>query len=74
MPRTLHHTAQGIEDGLGGEVLGGDQVNEVLLAVFLLELVSAGCPVGCPESHMTYLLEDVEDGRVGVLQRGSQEL
>lgn len=38
---TLHHTAQRIEDGLRGEILGGDQVDKVLLAVFLLELVSA---------------------------------
>jgi hypothetical protein len=59
---------------LRGEVLGGNQVDEVLLAGFLLELVSALCPAVCPESDMTYLLEDIEDGRIGVLQGGRQEL
>ena len=57
-----------------GEVLGGNEVNEVLLAVFLLELVLACRPVEPWESHMTYLLQNVEDSGVGVLQGRSQEL
>jgi ribosomal protein S5 len=34
---TLHNTAKSIEDSLRSEVLRGNQVNEVLLASFLLE-------------------------------------
>lgn len=41
-PLTLHDTAQGIEHSLGGEVFRGDQVDEVLLASFLLDGVSWG--------------------------------
>jgi hypothetical protein len=42
-PPTLHNTAEGIENGLGCEVLGGDQVDEVLLAGFLLRLMLTYC-------------------------------
>jgi hypothetical protein len=40
----LHHTAEGIEDSLGGEVLGGNEVDEMLLTFFLLLGVSWGGP------------------------------
>lgn len=33
---TLHDTTKSIEDCLRGEILGRDEVDEVLLAVFLL--------------------------------------
>jgi hypothetical protein len=33
---TLHYTAQCIEDGLRGEILRGNQVDEVLLALLFL--------------------------------------
>jgi hypothetical protein len=36
--RTLHDTAQGIKDGLGGKVLGGYEVYEVLLPPLLLQV------------------------------------
>lgn len=53
--RTLHNAAQGVKDGLGGEVLGGDEVDGVLLSLLLL-------------------LDDVEDGGVGLPQVGGQHL
>lgn len=34
--RTLHDTAQGIENSLGGKVLRGDEVDKVFLAFFFL--------------------------------------
>lgn len=40
----MHHTAERIENSLRGEVLGGDQIDEMLLAVFFLELVSVTAP------------------------------
>lgn len=32
----MHYAAKSIKDSLGSEVLGGNEVDEVLLAVFLL--------------------------------------
>ncbi len=74
---TLHDTAQGIEHGLGGEVFGGDEIDEVLLSVFLLEAVVRSLGpgpmavghdiVGLRGSGM-YLFDYVEDGRVGLLE------
>jgi hypothetical protein len=40
----LHHTAESIEDSLRSKVLGGNQVDEVLLAAFLLESELAIAP------------------------------
>lgn len=34
--RTLHNTAERIEHGLGCEVLRGNQIDEVFLAILLL--------------------------------------
>lgn len=68
----MHHTAERIENGLRSEVLGGNQVDKVLLAVFLLGLGSAITQHIVP--GMTYLLEDVEHSRVGVLKGGREKL
>lgn len=52
---TLHNTAQCIQYSLRGEVLGRNQIDEVLLALLLL-------------------LDDVEDGGIGFLEVGGQQL
>ena len=70
---TLHHTAERIENRLRGEVLRGNQVDKVLLAVFLLKLVSVTAPRDLG-SIMTYLLEDAVNSRVGVLEGRSEKL
>jgi len=70
--RTLHHTAERIENGLRSKVLGGNQVNKVLLAGFLLALGSAIAQ--CIVPGRTHFLEDVEHSRIGLLKGGREKL
>lgn len=35
---TLHNATQSVQNSLGGEVLGGNEVDKVLLPIFLLEI------------------------------------
>lgn len=37
---TLHNTSKSIEDGLRGKVLGGNEIDKVLLSAFLLQSIS----------------------------------
>jgi hypothetical protein len=69
----LHHTAEGIEHGLGGKVFGWNKIDKVLLAVFLLQAR------GIESAHrrlsgweVGHLFDDVEDGRVCFLEAGRQ--
>jgi hypothetical protein len=65
---TLHHTSQSVEDGLGGKVLRGNQVDEVFLPVFLL-CPATGSEACCAQVGMlegSHLFNDVEDSGVGL--------
>lgn len=41
---TLHYTAKRIKNSLGGKVFGGNQVDEMFLAIFLLDKRSDSDP------------------------------
>jgi hypothetical protein len=64
---TLHHTSQSVEDGLGGKVLRGNEVDEVFLPVLLLfpaigqKLVAQVCMF-----EGSHLFNDIEDSGVGL--------
>lgn len=66
---TLHNTAKRIENSLRCEVLRGNQVDEVLLALLLLQHDH-----GKLQSRTAawwrepYLLDDLIDGRIGLLK------
>lgn len=65
---TLHDTPKGVQHGLGGEVLGGDEVDEVLLAFFFLD-----GQINRQRWRNSYLLQDIIDGGIGLLEgRGEQ--
>jgi len=62
----LHHTAQSIENCLGRKVLGGNKIDEVLLAILLLQ----GCQKTIVLGHagIARLLENVIDLRIGMFE------
>jgi hypothetical protein len=41
---TLHNTSKGIKNGLGCKVFGGNEVDEMLLPSFLLQVQSVSVP------------------------------
>lgn len=63
----MHHTAQCIENSLGCEVFGGDEVNEVLLTFFLLDGLSF-YPLGYSGVEV-HLLDNLIDGGVDFFER-----
>ena len=67
--RTLHDTAQGIENSLGGKVLRGDEVDKVFLAFFFLRRQSGRGQDGCWRAN---LLQDIVDGGILFLQGARQ--
>lgn len=67
----MHNTAKSIENSLRGEVLGGDEVNEVLLAfLFLLQGLVKERGQGARGGIMVNLFDDVEDGGVSLAKVG----
>lgn len=69
----MHHTSKRIKDGLGCEILRGNQVDKVLLAFFLLRLVSAS--LSCTEVRGEVdLLQDVINCGVGLLEACGEQL
>lgn len=66
---TLHHTSQSVEDGLGGKVLRGNEVDEVFLPVLLLFPALGQKPAAqvCMLEG-SHLFNDVEDSGVGLAE------
>lgn len=56
MVLTLHHTAQCIENGLRREVLGRDEIDEMLLTFFLLHFSALSHIDAAPERTFCRML------------------
>lgn len=68
----MHHTTQRVENSLGCEVFGGDEVDEVLLTIFLLDgLNFYSTSYSGVEAH---LLDNLIDGGVDFFERCGEQL
>ena len=70
---TLHNTSKGIENSLGCKVFGGDEVDEMLLPSFLLQV-----PISIRANFhflgVAYILENLVDSGVGMFEICREEL